>query len=75
MDQDHKDREESEDAEATFANIGAALVGIQTVEHLIGIALLYVYRQAIEKAYANYFQHWHSINPCLHGRSVNCGRR
>ena len=29
----------------TFGIIGAALVGIQTVEHLIGIALLYVYRK------------------------------
>jgi hypothetical protein len=44
MNQDQQDREESKDAEATLANIGAALVGIQTVEHLIGIALLYVYR-------------------------------
>jgi hypothetical protein len=45
MNQAEKDFEELKDAEATFANIGAALVGIQTVEHLIGIALLYVYRK------------------------------
>src|SRR5215831_15000075 len=37
-------KEQSEDVQLTFGIIGAALVGIQTLEHLIGIALLYVYR-------------------------------
>jgi len=55
----------------TFGIIGAALVGIQTLEHLIGIALLYVYRFENLPAQMNQRFPFLSMGICLFPKGVS----